>query len=439
MTGNSDVKGAAASRLSLAQKGTIVVVLFVALAVPLGFKAQLMSFFRSGDTLTAEFAESHGVVADRTKVKYAGLEVGVVTDVATTSTGTALVTMKVEDDARAHLGGDPSAEIVPVTVLGGQYSIQLVPGGSGEVGPSIPLARTRVPVELDKILEALPSDTRLALRGVARKGSAAFEQSGGELGGFIDDAPPIMADASRVFQAALGREHSDDLSVTVTNVHKFAHVLAADDVELARLATDMRRTTAVLATQSKPIAQTVEELPGTLEVTNQGMVGLEKTLDKLTEHAADIRPSIAQLDPLLKRLDPVLTDAVPLLRDLRPVLQDADPLVRDLVPTVQQAQRIVSDLRGPVLERVNGPILTKLENTWHGKNEYKNSGGGVQADNKFYEEIGYMIANLDRSSMTQDAQGSLLNFQAGVGLGSLAGLSLDDALWKLAGQIGVTR
>src|SRR3546814_11888177 len=83
------------------------------------------------------------------------------------------------------------------------------------------------------------------------------------------------------------------------------------------------------------------------------------------------------------------------------------------------------------IDRVDGPILKKLGKTWHGKDEYKHSGGGVQAENLFYEEIAYMVTNLNRSVMSKDAQGSVLHFHAGAGTSSLQPLPLDEQLATL--------
>src|SRR3546814_5956649 len=123
--------------------------------------SDLMVSARGGETIHAEFAQSYGLVDGVTKVKLAGLVVGVVTGVEHTDKGTAMVAMKVDREALDSVGSTPTARIVPLTILGGQYSVELHRGGNGTYdGDTIGLARTEMPVEIDRVLEALPSDTR---------------------------------------------------------------------------------------------------------------------------------------------------------------------------------------------------------------------------------------------------------------------------------------
>jgi len=91
-----------------------------------------------------------------------------------------------------------------------------------------------------------------------------------------------------------------------------------------------------------------------------------------------------------------------------------------------------------VLDRVNGPVMHLLLNTWHGSGPYAQSGGGNQADHKFYEELAYMATNIDRASMTQDGHGSLLSFQVGAGTGSVAGIpfNLENLMTQITRAAG---
>jgi phospholipid/cholesterol/gamma-HCH transport system substrate-binding protein len=165
-------------------------------------------------------------------------------------------------------------------------------------------------------------------------------------------------------------------------------------------------------------------------VTNLG-----GTLDKLTDTATSFRPAAQKVGPLLDQLDPVLADARPVVHDLRPVLDDARPAVDELVPTVDDANGVLGDLRGPVVQRLQGPVMDTVLDTYRGTGPYEGSGGGWQSDHTFYQELGYLVTNLDRGSMTQDRQGSLLGFQVGAGpletVGGLRSVSLPDLVSQL--------
>lgn len=421
-------KGSLAGRRpwSLARIGVVSLALLAVAVLALAFKAEIGTVLRSGQTITAEFDRNYQILADETRVKLSGIEVGIVSDVETTEEGTVLVSMKIEESAMDALGPKPSAEVTPNTVLGGSYSVELKRGGGEGTfeGERIPRERTKTPVELDRILEALPSPTRENVQTMVKRLDKTLKGGKVALRDLLAHAPDTLKPAGLVLEAAQGTRPGVDLPQIVSNFHATADVLSKYDGQLGEIVTSLRDTTHVLAKQSRPLADGIESLPATLRSTRTGITELRGTLDKLTVTADSFRPAAKRLDPLLRQLDPVLRRVEPLMRDLRPLMRDTRPLVDQLVPVARRGTAMLNDMRGPVLDRVNGPISDTLMNTWHGTGPYKDSGGGMQADHKMYEEIGYLVTNLDRASMTQDAQGSLLNFQVGVNTSSVAGLPL---------------
>ncbi|SNR92331.1 phospholipid/cholesterol/gamma-HCH transport system substrate-binding protein [Haloechinothrix alba] len=398
-----------------------IVVIVLMLAV---FKPSIQTILRSGETVTAEFDRNYQLRADVTRVKIGGLEVGVVSDIEETDKGTVEVSMKVEESALDTLGSEPSAVITPVTVLGGGYAIALKRGGAGDFNnEGIPQERTQIPVELDRVLETLPRPTRQSLQNTVEQLDTTLAGGGTEsLQSLLAESPNTLRPAGEVLEAAQGDRPGVDLPQIVTNFHAMADVLTERQGQLGDIVTSLNDTTAVLAEQSHPLAEGIKSLPATLRSTRSGVIALRGSLDRLTTTAKEFRPAARELDSLLRELDPVLAEARPLMRDLRPLMRDARPLVEQLVPVASQGTETLENVRGPVMERVNGPISDTVMNTWRGSGPYKNSGAGMQSGHKFYEEVGYLAANMDRGSMTQDSQGSLLSFQVGAGTGSLDGV-----------------
>lgn len=421
--------------------GAAFLIVVTVAAFLLAFKAPLLTFLRSGETITAEFDSSYRLRPDESKVKLSGLKVGVVRDVEYTDHGTARVSMKIDDSAMEALGSEPSAVIAPLTILGGVYSVELRPGGgTGRFdGDFIPHERTRVPVELDRILEALPQDTRTSLRNaVGQFGDTARGGGRDALRDVVAQAPDTLRPAGAVFEAAQGTRPGVDLKEIVRNFHTMSDVLSRDSGRLGGIVSSLEDTTGVLAEQAEPLAAGFESLPATLRASRTGLTDLDAALAKLTRTAESFEPSAESLEPLLRELNPVLTRTRPLLADLRPLMEDARPLVNQLVPVAQRGTEMLDHLRGPVLDRVNGPVVDTVMNTWRGSGPYEGNGGGVQADHKFYEELGYLVANMDRASMTQDRQGSMLGFQVSVGPKSVAGVpftlpNLVEQMRKYAG------
>ncbi|GAA3528174.1 hypothetical protein GCM10022263_15980 [Nocardioides daeguensis] len=421
-----------------ARAGAVFLFVIALVLAVLALKNPIKVALQSGETVTAEFDGNYGLRAGLSKVKVAGLKVGIVTDIDRVGERT-VVRMKVDDDALVAIGSEPSARVTPLTLLGGQYSVELIPGGSGPyAGATIPAARTSTPVELDKVLAALPSDTRAATQGVVRKLRTSLEKGGRTgLEEVLHQAPLTLPSTTEALEAAQGTRPEQDLREVVSGFQGFAQTLAERRDELDPLLVDLATTSRVLAGHRDDLAATVDRLPETLDAADRGLARLDGTLDLLDRSTDDLVPTVRRLRPLLDALAPTLEEARPVVEDLPPLLRDARETVATLVPVVDNATGLVDDVRGPVIQRVEGPILDKLDRTWHGAPDgpYRNSGGGVQAQNKFYEEIAYMITNLDRSSMTQDPQGSLLNFQAGAGTSTLQPIGLDEMLADLLPQL----
>lgn len=395
------------------------------IATALAFKAPIKTALRSGETITAEFPSSYRLHANESVVKYDGLDVGVVSSVNYTDHGTAMISMKVDNSALGVLGSTPSATIAPLTILGGVYSVELRKGGTTGrfAGTFIPESQTSTPAELDRILEALPSNTRANTQDlVGRLDQNLGPRTRDALGRVAKDAPSVMVPAGTVFNAAQGTRPGTDLTAIVASLNNIGTVLTQQSGQLAGTLNGLDQATADLAAERTPLAQMFATLPETLATTRVGLTKLQTTLSLLTTTAPAFDPAAKALSPFLQATNPVLAQAVPFMRDLRPFMADARPTLRDLVPAVKSGTDVLAQLRGPVLDRLNGPITNTIMNTWRGTGPYAGNGAGPQADHKFYQELAYMVTNLDRASETQDAQGSMLGFQVAVGGDSLGGV-----------------
>lgn len=418
-------------------KAALVLAVLAVISVGLYFKSAIALQLRGGETVRVTLAENVNLIEGETRVKMAGLQVGVVAKVEERPDGTTSVELDVDADAVGKLGATPSARVQPLTILGGAYAVELVPGGGGEYdGSTIPQARTRTPVELDRVLAALPSPTRAALqRTTTRLGDTLHGGTAAELRGLTRASKEVMVPGGQLWVAARGDRPASDLPGLVADLRSLADALVDEEPHLDGALRRLDVTTAAVAAESDRVAATIEALPGALRATDAASGDLEVTLVKLDRAATDLMPTARDLPPLTREVAPLLREAVPLARQLPALLRAARPLVSNLVPVATRATDVVRHLDGPVIDRLNGPILTTLGSTYRGEGPFKDTGGGVQADNKFYEEIGYMVLNIDRASQEHDPQGSLLNFQAGVSVGTLAPLQLDEALAALVPEV----
>ena len=412
--------------------GKIFVTVAAVAAVTLFQKADILAGLRSGETIELSFSEAHRLKPSVSEVKIAGVEVGIVRSVEREDDGSTTVEVKVDDEAREAMGTTPSAKIRPTTMLGGNYYVEIVPGGRrGEFSGTIPAERTSLPVEFDGVTRIFPAQARDGVRTSVRGLDGALDDRGSKaLRDLVRSAPGTLGPLAEVLRGLQGTDRAHDLARLVAGVESSSRVLSSEQSKLGPLLLDLATTAQVLEARRADLARTTATMPGTLDETNRMLDRLDGVLNSLEDTAGPARPSVRELDLMLERTDPVLARARPVVRDLRGVLRDARPVVEDLVPVGRDLDASIDNVLGPVLDRTNGPILGQLLSGWHGTGPYQ--GGG--ADRELYKEIGYMFSNLAAANM-MDRNGSMISFYPGAGPGSLSGLpfSLEQIFASMVG------
>ena len=397
-------------------------------------KERIATVLSSGGEVTAEFKRDYGLRPNESDVKMAGVVVGTVTDVEKADNGVTIVSAKVNEEALSKLGSAPSASIRPTTLLGGRYFLSLSQGRPDQEydGQTIPDSRTSVPVELDRILGAIPKDARESIQDATRLADKALKQGADDaLGRVLDAAPGTLRPATDVLQGAMGTRPGKDLWRLVPHLNAAAATLAEKHGQLGRVIDSLDKVSAAVYSSRNSLASTLHSLPRTLSETRSGLGKLQGSLDRLERTAAEARPAIQELGPLLTKADPVIQRALPVVRELRPVLHDALPLVRQLVPTAQNATETLANIKGPVLQRINGPITDMVLSPWHGSGAYKNNG----SDHLFYQELGYLAAHTANLSKYRNKNGAMIGLALGVGVSSVGGNNIGTA--KILQSLGL--
>lgn len=370
--------------------GFLIIGLVLLWGVAAFAKDHIASVLTPGDMVTASFSRQYRLQPYKSVVKVSEVKVGEVTDVETEDNGVAKVTMRLDHGVIEKLGGDPSAAIRPTLVVGGIYYIELTPAGrGGQFSGDIPLANTTIPVELDEVLTPIDPNAQKGMQAAIRQTDITLQQGGRDaIRNLVQTVPDTLRPASVVLSAARGTDPDRDLPRMVTGLENFAADFTKRDGQLADNINGLKTLAGTFAAESGPVAQSISTMPETLRTTRAGLLDLQPTLRDLTDTAPKFRDSARELDPFLKKLDPVLDRARPVVSDLRDVLDDARPMVQDLVPTADKGTDVFDDIRGPVLDRLNGPIKETINSDWHGTGVY--AGGGN--DHKLYQEIAYFDA-----------------------------------------------
>jgi phospholipid/cholesterol/gamma-HCH transport system substrate-binding protein len=405
--------------------GLIMLVATLAITMLLFNKDRIGATLMSGETITIQFDRAYKLRPYLSEVKVAYVPVGKVISVHRNDDGTADVEVKVESDVLERLGDEPSATIRPTTLLGGIYFVDLAPGGDpGEftAGSTIPVERTDVPVELDRVARALQPDELQGLQSSVARIDKFLDRGGSEaLDELLVNAPGTLEPAAVVLDAAQGDGRADSLAQVVRGLENTSTALTRDEGRIDSIIASARQTSRTVARRSPEIADTVANLPSALRSTRVGLGALDGALAALEDVAEPARDTAQSLDRTLADIGPVLREARPVVADLRTVLADARPLVSDLVPISTGTREVLVDVRGPVLDRLSDKVVPFLSEKYDGKGPYAET----SSDQPMYMEAALALANVDRATAMSDRNGNAISFHVSAGTGTIGGIPIN--------------
>jgi phospholipid/cholesterol/gamma-HCH transport system substrate-binding protein len=295
-------------------------------------------------------------------VRIAGVDVGKVTSVKRVggSSTAAVVTMAIQPNG-LPIHADATADIRPRLFLEGNFYVDLHPGTPSaptlHSGGDLPAASTSGPVQLDRVLSALNSDTRTNLQTLVRGFGGALNgapsaaedasqdpsQRGLTAGQSLNQSLKYSADAFRasaiVNQALLGSK-PHDLSGTVSGLSRVFGALSSDGNRLSDLVTAFNTTMGALSARQGDLEQTIALLPGTLRATDDALGPIQSSFAPTRAFARALTPSIRQLGPTIDAGLPWLRQAVALFAP-----SELGGLVAKLTPAVQGTSATLTDTK----------------------------------------------------------------------------------------------
>ena len=263
-------------------------------------------------------------------VNIAGVEVGEISSVKLEN-GKAVVGLQIERD-HAKIYRDATILLRPKTGLK-DMTAELTPGTpeAGELaeGERIPASQTLPDVNLDEILAQLDVDTRDYLRILLGDGARALRGNGRALAQTIRRFEPTAKYARKVNeQLALRR---NNLKRVIHNFSLLTEELGNRDTQLSSFVENSNAVFSVLAEQDANIRATLQELPSTLDASQEALAKVDVMATALGPTLEDLRPAARALGPALRDTRPFLTTTTPILRD------EIRPFTRAALPTVQGA------------------------------------------------------------------------------------------------------
>lgn len=286
-------------------------------------------------TVTAQFTDSVGLFPGN-DVDVLGVPVGEVTGVEPKGTS---VEVRMRIPADLKVPATAGALIIPPTVITDRY-VELTPvWTTGPVladGGVIPLARTRTPVEFDRIIRAL--DTLATSLGSDAKTVGAVQDALGVA------AKNLKGNGKRIKAGILGlsatigtlAENRDDLSSLITSLDGLTTTFARNDKTIRTFGRNITRATEVLADNGALLAQTVDSL----------RVALTEVGDFVRTNSAGVRTGVRDLTAVLKVLNDhrrELTEALDVLPlTLQNLARAVDPSLDRVVFNASAAANLLN-------------------------------------------------------------------------------------------------
>lgn len=365
-----------------------------------------------------------------TDVRIAGVNVGQVVSVQRIrgSGQAGLLTMDINKDA-LPIHADATIDVRPRLFLEGNFYVDLQPGTPGapdlRSGSILPAAQTQGPVQLDRVLAALDSNTRTNLQtllqglGSALNGEPTPAQDAsqdpsvrGLTGGqALNASLKYSADAFRasaIVNAALLGIEPHDLSGAVRGNEQVVAALAASGPALPSFVGNFNATMAALAARQAQLSETIAALPPWLSATDRALGPLDASFVPTQRLAGALIPGIDQLNQTIGTALPWLKQSTALMSRT-----DLGGLLSSLTPAVQNTSSSLSAIR-TLLSASNQLALCFNHNIIPTGNEVISdppAGTGIQV----YRELFQSAVGLAGAAQNFDGNGRYLRASAGGG------------------------
>jgi phospholipid/cholesterol/gamma-HCH transport system substrate-binding protein len=400
----------------------IVMIVVIVIGVYFGFTKHVP--FKHGFRLNAQFATAVNIHA-KSPVRIAGVDVGKVTKIKHEGKG-GLVSMEIESRG-LPIHSDATLKIRPRIFLEGNWFIDLQPGSPSastvSSGDTIPVTQTADPVQLDQVLDALNTDTRVNLQhfliyfGEAltlKPDGAEDAEQLPEVRGLngaqaINRAyhlgPKALRGASVINQATTGTD-PHDLSKLIASIGKITAALNVHEQQLGELIGNFNTFFAALAAQSQPLRATVAELPSSLRNIDHGLAALDASFPPTKTFAHDILPGV-------RNTNATVTAALPWIEQVKASLAPTElgGVAKGLAEAVPSLAKLQSE-QIPVYHE--GELLSKCQtNLIFPAGNTKLQDGAATSGVEDYKEFWYSLVGLSGLGQSFDGNGTTAKFLVG--------------------------
>jgi virulence factor Mce-like protein len=365
----------------------------------------------------------------KSPVRIAGVTVGKVVDVTGGPGNTTKVEMELDPQA-LPLHTDATVRARPRLFVEGGFYVALSPGTPNapvmKDGGTIPVPQTRSAVQLYQVLSIFDRPTRASGKQLLHATADALANGGADgLRRMNASLAPTLRDLALVSQASRGTA-PHDLSTVVAQTARISRTLAAHDVALGGLVSNLNTTATALASQDGALGESIAELDRVMRVTPPALDALDRVLPKLGRFSRTLDPGLVAAPPLLARLSTAVTQFGTIVepRERRRLVAALKGTLVDFPELTTRLTKLVAIVK-PISDCVTShvtPILgSKLDD------------GALSTGRPVWQDIAHALPGIASAAQTFDGNGYSLRYQAGgsdrtvstgpiPGLGALTGV-----------------
>lgn len=283
------------------------------------------------------------------EVRIAGAPIGTVVGLDVTPDKKAAVTLEIDNAAFAPFHANATCAIRLQSLIGEKY-VECTPGsasyprlatidsGAGKGSHLLPVARTTSPVDFDIVQDIYRLPVRQQFSIILNELGTGLAARGADLGAVIRRADPALGNTDRVLKILAAQNRQ--LAQLATDSNTVLTPLARVRRQVADFVVQANRTAVASAARARDLARSFQLLPHFLRQLRPLMADL----GSLADQATPVFSSLSQAAPALNRqyqeLAPFAGKARTALIDLGNAAQQQQPALLATIPLARRLQRL---------------------------------------------------------------------------------------------------
>jgi ABC-type transporter Mla subunit MlaD len=280
------------------------------------------------------------------QVRVAGAPVGSIAALGVTAGKQAAVTLEIDDSRFAPFHANATCAIRPQSLIGEMYvdctpgtaqapELQKIASGPGKGNYYLPVTRTSSPVDFDIVQDIYQEPVAERLAIILNELGTGLAARGSDLNAVIRRADPALGNTDQVLKILAGQNR--ELAKLATDSAAVLGPLAKQRKALADFIVQANTTSQASAARAADTSKSIHLLPGFLTQLKPLMADLGTLADQGTPLASDLGQSASALGREFQELTPFASTARTALINLGAAAQKSQA---PLVATIPLAQRL---------------------------------------------------------------------------------------------------